>query len=84
MANKNGTKIITKDLVIYLGKIILSTVLMSEIVIIINMGLSKVLFGGIIKDVIRMVIGAFSGVIVYFGTTILFKANEIKGLLKKD
>lgn len=84
MANKNGTKIITKDLIIYLGKIILSAVLMAEIVLIINLGLNKIFAGGMIKDIIRMVIGALSGVIVYFSVTMLFKANEIKSLLKKE
>ena len=57
---------------------------MAEIVIIINIGLAKVLFGGIIKDIIRMIIGAISGVMVYMGVTMLFKVNEIKSLLKKD
>lgn len=57
---------------------------MAEIVIIINIGLNKVLFGGIIKDIIRMLIGAASGIIVYLVVTMLFKANELKDLLKKD
>lgn len=54
---------------------------MAEIVIIINLGLNKILFGGMIKDIIRMAIGAVSGVVVYFIVTMLFNANELKTLL---
>ena len=50
----------------------------------INLELNKILIGGILKDIIRMMIGALSGVIIYFVFTILFKVNELKGLLKKD
>ena len=84
MLNKKETKIITKDLIIYIIKIILSAVLMAEIVIIINLGLKEILFGNIIKNIIRMIIGAILGVLVYFGVTILFGANELKTLLKKE
>lgn len=51
---------------------------MAEIVIIINIELNQILVGGMIKDIIRMGIGAVSGVIVYFGITFLLKVNEIK------
>lgn len=56
---------------------------MAEIVIMLNLGLNKILFGSIIKDIIRMIIGAISGIIAYFSITILLKSNEIKTLLKK-
>lgn len=84
MANKNNIKIITKDLIVYMIKIFLLAFLMAEIVIIINLMLSNVLFGGIIKDIVRILIGAVIGVISYFILTMLFDANELKGLLKKD
>ena len=57
---------------------------MAELVIIIDMGLSKILSDGMIKDIIRMGIGAISGVIIYFGLTMYFKANELKSVLNKE
>ena len=83
VANKKQTKIISRDLLIYIGKIVLATILMAEIVILVNSLLNKVLIGSMIKDITRMIIGAISGIITYFVMTIVLKANEIKTLLKK-
>lgn len=83
IANRKQSKIINKELLIYLLKIILSAVLMAEIVIIIDFGLNYILYGTMLKDIIRMMIGAFSGIIVYFVVTMLFNANELKTLFKK-
>lgn len=83
VTNKKQTKIISRDLLIYIGKIVISAILMAEIVIMINFVLNKILVGSMIKNIIRMIIGAISGIVTYFVMTLILKANEVKTLLKK-
>ena len=83
-SNRNHVKIFNKELVIYLAKIAISAVVMAVVVILVDFGLNNFLYGSLIKNIIRMVIGALSGVLVYFAVTMLLKANELKELLKKE
>ena len=55
---------------------------MAGIVIIINLSLSKILFGSMIKNIVRMLIGALFGVVTYFIVTMILKVNELKSILK--
>ena len=84
LANKNKIKLINKELIIYLLKILFSALIMAGVVVLVNLELNKLLFGGMIKDIIRMLIGAFLGVVIYFAVTIFLKVNELKSLFKKD
>lgn len=84
MSRKNNMKIVKKELIYYLLKIFASACIMAVCVILINNKLEKILFNGMIKNIIRMGIGASSGVVIYFAITIFLKVNEFKTLMKKD
>lgn len=73
MANRKD-KIISSDFLIALGKILLSALAMGIVVILINNYLLSI---GLAK-ILRMIIGAAIGVVMYYATTYLFKVDEIK------
>lgn len=78
LANKKESKIISKELGIYILKVLLSAILMSVIVNLVNLALKDIIAGSILLDILRMFIGAICGVISYFIITIIFKINEFK------
>ncbi len=82
LANKKDKGIISRELFIYIGKIALCTICMALIVILVNVGLKYVLTGSLIANILRMLIGATSGVVSYFVITMVFKVNQIKELIK--
>jgi len=83
IANRKTKGIVSKDLVQYIGKITIAAVGMILVVLGINYGLEKVLAGSLLKNLIRMVLGAGIGVIFYIALTTLLKVNELKGLFRK-
>lgn len=50
----------------------------------INFGLKEVLEGGMVKDIIRMGIGAIIGIVVYFALTMVLKVNDIKKIIAES
>lgn len=68
--------IITKEIVISVVKILISSIVMTFIVIGTNTLLGDVLSGTMIKNLLRVCIGAGIGVIVYFALTYVLKENQ--------
>ena len=56
---------------------------MSISVVVINEWLEDILTGTLVLNIIRMIIGALIGVIVYFVITMLLKVNQIKDLISQ-
>ena len=73
--------IISKDLIITIVKIIVSTLIMGAIVYVINTWLINILPKTTIMQVLRLVIGGVIGVIVYYISSVILKlpeANEVR------
>lgn len=83
LANKKEKGIVNRELLIYIAKIAISAIGMAIVVVITNIFLNNSLQGGLILDIVRMVIGAGIGCVVYFALTMLLKVNEFKNLIKK-
>lgn len=79
MSNKN-VKIITKELGIFVAKIIISALVMGVVVYLLNLYLVTLP----IISIFRMIVGAAIGVITYYLMTYLLNANEIKLFKKTD
>lgn len=79
MSNKN-VKIITKELGIFVAKIIVSALVMGVVVYLLNLYLVALP----IISIFRMIVGAAIGVITYYLMTYLLNANEIKLFKKTD
>ncbi len=71
-----------RELLEYLLKIGISAGVMTIIVCMGNSFLVPYLHGGMVQNIIRVGLGAFAGVVVYFVCTALFKINIIKELQK--
>lgn len=82
LANKKEKGIINKELLFFVAKVAISALIMAIIVVLVNIGLKNILTGTLIKEILRMIIGAASGVIAYFVVTMLLKVNQFKELLK--
>lgn len=83
IANRKNKGIISRELMEYLGKVIISALVMFIIVFVVNVGLEKILSENIIQDLARMAIGAITGVASYMVLTAFLKVNELKELIKK-
>lgn len=83
IANRKNKGIISRELMEYLVKVIISALVMFIIVFVVNVGLEKILSENIIQDLVRMAIGAITGVASYMVLTALLRVNEIKELIKK-
>ena len=79
--NKKEKGILSKDLLIHFGKVVISTIIMAFAVIGINGLLVGVLENNLTMHIIRMIIGAVCGLITYFILTACLKVNEFKILL---
>ena len=64
--------LLTKDNLIHLSKIVISTLLMSLLVIVFNK------YAVNINDYLRVIVGAGIGIITYFVVTLLLKVNEFR------
>ena len=82
LANKKDKGIINKDLLLFIGKVVVSAICMTGVVIIVNSCLKNILADSLLFDIVRMCVGAASGVISYFVITALLKVNQIKELIK--
>lgn len=76
--NFKYSKVITKDLLIYILKIGLATVCMGVLVYAIDFALQDYLVGTMIKNIIRLAIGGGVGVGFYFALAHLLKLNAFK------
>lgn len=75
-ANIKEKGIINKGLVLNLFKILISAGAMCVIVILINNNLINIINGNKLMQIIRVCIGAFAGVIVYYLATLILKVDE--------
>lgn len=73
IANKD-VKIITKDIIVFIFKTLLSTAIMGIMVYILN----SFLCGLLINKIIRMLIGAAVGIVVYLVTTYIMDIKMLK------
>ena len=76
--NHKYTKIINKNLLTYIGKILITTFCMSVLVYGLNYILQDYLAGTLIKNIIRLAIGGGVGVIFYFALAYVLKLNAFK------
>lgn len=76
-ANIHTKGIISKDLLFTMLKILASSCIMGLVVICINNWLVQIMSGTIIVDVIRMILGAIIGVVIYYICAIVFRLSEI-------
>lgn len=83
LANRKTKGIVSKDLLKYIGKILVSALGMIGIVWLWNRDLETMLSGSMVKDLIRMLTGAGLGVIFYMAVTTLWKVNLLQELVKK-
>ena len=81
LANKSNKGILNKELLIYIGKILVSAICMGIGVVVVNECLKNVLTGALLLNIVRMLIGAVVGVVSYFMITMLLKVNQIKDLI---
>lgn len=77
VANHNQKGILNKEIIITIFKMVACALVMGIFVYLLNNLLIGFLAGSIIKNIIRMVIGAGVGVALYYMLTVFFKINEI-------
>lgn len=76
-ANRKEKKIVTKELITRLLKMLLSALVMGIVVYLANSYLSLIIANTWIGNVVRMIIGAIIGVVVYYILTLIFNVNEL-------
>ncbi len=76
-ANRKEKKIVTKELITSLLKMLLSAFVMGIVVYLANSYLSLIIANTWIGNVVRMIIGAIIGVVVYYILTLIFNVNEL-------
>lgn len=77
VANHKEKKIISKDLIITILKMLISAIVMGAIVYVVNNYLNLVFEYTFVMNLIRMFIGAVVGVVIYYILTSLLKVNEL-------
>lgn len=77
-AYKQQKQILNKDLIVCLLKMFACAIAMGAVVFVLNKLLSKILIGGLIKNIVRMLIGASVGFVFYYVLTMLLNINELK------
>lgn len=83
IANRKNKGTISRELVVYIGKIIISALVMFIVVFVVNVGLERVFESTMIYKLIKMTIGASVGIVSYMILTSVLKVNELKELIKK-
>lgn len=76
-ANIYTKGIISKDLIVTVIKILISSLVMGLVVVCLNTLLVQIMSGNIIVDLMRMMIGATIGVITYYICAIMFKLSDV-------
>lgn len=77
VANRKEKEIISKKLIIDILKMVFSALIMGLVVYIANNYLLLVIANTWIGNVVRMIIGATIGVVVYYILTLIFNVNEL-------
>ncbi len=76
--NFKYTRVITKDLLIYILKIMLSSFCMGVVVFVIDVTSKDYLSGTLINNLIRLAIGGGAGMALYFALAYVMKLNAFK------
>lgn len=77
VANRKEKEIISKELMAGILKMLLSALVMGVIVYVANSYLTLIIANTWIGNVVRMIIGATIGVVVYYILTLIFNVNEL-------
>ena len=83
IANRKNKGILSRELIEYIGRIIISGLVMFIIVFVVNRGLERIFESTIIYNLVKMAISASVGIVSYMILTSVLKVNELKELIKK-
>lgn len=78
VASKSQKSLLNKTVIISILKMFASAIMMGIVVYITNELLKNILFGNLVKNIIRMILGAGVGFAFYYALTMMLNVNELK------